>query len=112
MKGSATIVAVTEPSDAQWDGVNSIINDPSKGNSNTSTGPVKDATGQTDSDQCWTFNQDLVKNTNTLVFSVNLKNKYFIHAVLLVQSEGQSESFGNYKVYIGDNSDYLKNTGC
>ena len=53
-----------------------------------------------------------MKNTNTLVFTVNLKDKYFVHAILLVQSEGQSESFGNYNVYIGDNSDYLKNSKC
>ena len=45
LKGSATIIPVTEPTSSLWNTVNTMISDPSKGNSATSDGPIKDATG-------------------------------------------------------------------
>ena len=56
LKGSAYIIPVTEPTNAQWNSVNNFIAEPSKGNSGTSEGPIIDAAGTLDTDQCWTFN--------------------------------------------------------
>ena len=45
-------------------------------------------------------------------FTVDLKKTFFIHALFLTQSIADSTYFGKYDIYVGDDSDYTKNTIC
>ena len=61
---------------------------------------------------CFKMDEKLVNDLNRFIFQVDLGETFFVHAFLLVQGEGDLEKFGNYKIYIGDNSVYGNNAKC
>ena len=69
-----------------------------------------------------TTNTELASNNHQLVLGVDLGRSYFMHAILAVQDfftgweayahQEFNEYFQNFRIYIGDDEDWSKNTEC
>ena len=107
--------------DASWSQAERLIKNLDNRSSDFRVKP-KTATGWADYDSCFVITENTVESgTSKIVFTVDLKQSFFVHAVILAENDTnigldpenlRKNTFGPYEIHIGDSNIWSVNPKC